>query len=77
MNRWWGYLHTDGSIHAKRYFDKRDLTEAAESPFVDQIIQPFDAASSGDALRTVNAFFNTVGHGVSNVSGTQEKPSED
>jgi hypothetical protein len=49
MNKWWGYLHTDGSIHAKRYFDPQDIYEARESSFVAQIHGPFDAESSGDA----------------------------
>ena len=32
-NKWWGYIHTSGSLHAKRYFDERDIDEAMESPF--------------------------------------------
>lgn len=58
MNRWWGYLHTDGTVHAKRYFDQRDLDEARESTFVDQIMEPFDAESSMDAVSTLRKFFN-------------------
>lgn len=41
--KWWGYIHTNGSLQVKRYFDKRDLSEAEESPFVDTIYQPFEA----------------------------------
>lgn len=41
MIQWWGYIHEDGSIHTKRYFDKGDLIEAAESPFVKRIFGPW------------------------------------
>lgn len=37
---WWGYIHVDGSLHAKRYFDDACISEAAESPFVDTIFTP-------------------------------------
>ena len=57
MNRWWGYLHTDGSLHAKRYFDKRDLDEARESTFVAEIMEPFDADSANQAWGMVRVHF--------------------
>ena len=25
--KWWGYVHTNGTIQVKRYFDKQDLEE--------------------------------------------------
>ena len=57
MNKWWGYLHTEGTIHAKSYFDHEDIDEARESPFVDRICPPFDAETSGDALAHLRAHF--------------------
>jgi len=51
--KWWAYIHVNGSIQLKRYFDVRDLTEAAESPFVKDIIQPFDAFDREAALAHV------------------------
>jgi len=58
MNQWWGYLHTDGTIHAKRYFDERDLDDAAESPFVERFYGPFDAESSSDARILLRKHFS-------------------
>lgn len=46
---WWGYLHTSGSIHIKRYFDDGDLVEARQSPFVLRLVGPVKAASREDA----------------------------
>jgi hypothetical protein len=58
MNQWWGYLHTQGTIHAKRYFDKRDLEEAGESLFVKSYYSPFLADNREEALKILkNHFF--------------------
>jgi hypothetical protein len=57
MNKWWGYIHTDDSIHAKRYFDEGDLREARESDFVDRICPPFEAETPADAFKHVRDFF--------------------
>ena len=51
---WWGYLHTNGSIQAKRYFDKRDIEDANQSPFCDIVIRPFLASDREDAIRYMN-----------------------
>lgn len=50
---WWGYLHTAGTLQAKRYFDKRDIDEAEESPFVQQVVYPFEAADREEALEYI------------------------
>ena len=50
MNKWWGYLHTDGSIHVKRFFDYQDLHDAAKSPFVRAVCKPFDAIGRDEAI---------------------------
>lgn len=52
-NKWWGYKHINGSLQAKRYFDDRDLSEAYESPFVDQVILPFEAEDREQALEHI------------------------
>lgn len=49
-NLWWGYRHTSGTLQAKRYFDKRDIEEALESDFVDQVVHPFQAKDREEAL---------------------------
>lgn len=53
MNKWWGYIHTNGSIQVKRYFDQRDLEDAHESPFVSKVINPFEAEGRDDAIRII------------------------
>lgn len=50
---WWGYLHTSGTLHAKRYFSDADLDDAYESPFVAQVVPTFEAEGRDDALRII------------------------
>jgi hypothetical protein len=47
----------DGSIHAKRYFDKRDIDESIESPFVERVCNPFPAINRDDALAKLREVF--------------------
>ena len=49
---WWGYLHSDGSIHVKRWFgDHEDYTSDVENnDFVVKVIPPFIAANRNTAL---------------------------
>ncbi len=48
--KWWGYIHTNGTIQVKRYFEIRDLEEARESPFVTTVFWPFEAEDREDAI---------------------------
>lgn len=48
-NQWWGYVHTDKSLHLKRYYSKQDIDEAYESPFVMSVHGPWEAKSREDA----------------------------
>ena len=41
--KWWGYVHVNGTIQVKRYFDKQDLEEAHESPFCGQVSEVVEA----------------------------------
>ena len=50
MNIWWGYLHANGILQVKRYFDDRDLEEARKSDFVKRVVPPFDAINRDDAI---------------------------
>ena len=48
--KWYGYIHTDGSLHAKRYLgDYLDVVEARTSPFVQVCFEPFEAADRTEA----------------------------
>lgn len=49
--KWWGYMHTNGSLQVKRYFDERDLSEANESPFVETVYPPFEAGGHEHAIQ--------------------------
>lgn len=52
-NKWWWYLHEQGTIQAKRYWWKDsdlDLEDAYESPFVVQVVRPFEADTREEAL---------------------------
>lgn len=55
--RWWGYVHENGSIQVKRYFDQQDIDDAIESPFVAKVFHPFEAESREDAIKIVQDFF--------------------
>jgi hypothetical protein len=48
---WWGYVHTSGTLHVKRYFGPQDLEEASESPFVFQRTGAFEAEGRTDAIK--------------------------
>ena len=51
---WWGYIHTNGSIQVKRWFDDPlDLREARESPFVDRVYGPFEADGREEAIAII------------------------
>jgi len=50
-NYWWGYLHTNGSYQVKRYFNKRDIDEALESPFVVSVSGVFLAKNREEAFK--------------------------
>ena len=52
-NLWWGYRHTDGSLHVKRYFDRRDIQEAVDSPFVDSVFGPWECESREEAIEKI------------------------
>ena len=58
INRWWGYLHVSGSISVKRYFDAEQISEAKNSPFVEKVIEPFEAKNREEALIIVENKLN-------------------
>lgn len=48
---WWGYLHVDGSVLLKRYYNQDDIYEAEDSGFVVDIYGPFEADTRDEAMR--------------------------
>ncbi len=54
QNQWWGYVHTNGSLQAKRWWgDERDIQDANESPFVARVVRPFPCDSGTQALEEI------------------------
>lgn len=54
MNRWWGYVHTNGSFHLKSYWDSRDIEEANESPFCQIVVGPVFSDSRDRAIAALH-----------------------
>jgi len=54
---WWGYRHINGSLHLKRYFDNGDISEAINSPFVQEISGAFSAKNSDEANQILKKKF--------------------
>ena len=50
MNQWWGYIHTSGTVHVKRYFGPLDIREARESDFCNIVRGPVEAIDREDAI---------------------------
>jgi len=57
QNWWWGYLHTNGQIQAKRYFSQDDISEADESPFCKESYGPFECDDREDAISILTQAF--------------------
>lgn len=57
--KWWGYLHVNGTIQAKRFFDDRDIQDARESDFVARVHGPFEAEDRNFALLVLDTQFST------------------
>jgi hypothetical protein len=50
---WWGYVHENGSIHVKRYFNIGQLMDAEESDFVKRIVYPFKSINKQEATLVI------------------------
>ena len=46
---WWGYIHTNGELIIKRYYDSLDIIEAHDSPFVVKVLGPVKSDNRVDA----------------------------
>lgn len=49
-NLWWGYLHVNGEIQAKRFFNYEDIQDAKDSVFVKKIFEPVKCSSKEEAI---------------------------
>ena len=48
--QWYGYQHTDGSLHVKRSLSKDELNELYESSFVTEVFGPWDVENRAEAV---------------------------
>ncbi len=49
-NKWWGYVHVNGTYHVKRFFTKESFNDVKTSPFVLHIVDPFEAYNRDSAI---------------------------
>jgi len=57
-NKWWGYLHVNGTLHVKIYFGELDITEAWESPFVAVVAGPWVCENREEAIKKLSGAVN-------------------
>ena len=63
MVKWWGYIHVDGSLHVKRFFDFGDILEAQASDFVKSVTAPFEADSRSESMEVYKRILKTLSGG--------------
>jgi hypothetical protein len=58
--KWWGYLHSSGTLQLKRWFgDPKDYTTDCEgNEFVLHVVPPFDAPNPTVALEILRSSIN-------------------
>jgi len=49
--KFWAYIHKNGKLHTKRYFDEGDIIEAQDSDFVKCVLMPIEADSIAEAAK--------------------------
>lgn len=50
--KFWAYIHKNGTLYTKRYFDENDIIEAQDSDFVRCVLMPIEADSIAEAAKT-------------------------
>lgn len=50
---WWGYIHTNGNIQVKPFFEREDVRDAISSPFCAEVFTEFEADSREDAINYI------------------------
>lgn len=58
--KWWGYLHSNGTLQLKRWFgDVKDYTDDCEgNDFVQRVCYPFEAGTREEALLVLKKWNN-------------------
>jgi hypothetical protein len=55
-DRWWGYLHENGTIQTRRFFSDRcwlSIDDAFESDFVIHVVKPFYSEDRAHASKSI------------------------
>lgn len=55
--KFWAYIHANGKLMMKRYYDKAEIIAASESPFVREI---FDVEEFNDSIEALAEFNRRV-----------------
>lgn len=60
--KYWAYKHANGSLHLKVFRgDTASVNDAFDSPFVDDVMDVFEAENREDAILQVKTYFNDDG----------------
>jgi len=55
MLEWYAYKHVNGTLHIKRFLgDMGDIEEARMSPFVAQVVGPWESETGEEAKRIMH-----------------------
>lgn len=49
----WGYLHVEGTVHIKSYFNRLDTLDAIRNPFCKHVIGPISAVNREEAAKLI------------------------
>ena len=56
---YWGYLHVNGTVHVKRFYDIEEIKDAQESPFVHKVFGPFYCTNTKEAFIVLENYFTS------------------
>jgi hypothetical protein len=48
--KWWGYRHVNGTVAVKPYLGLMDIDDALSSPYVKQVVRPFEIEEANWAI---------------------------
>ncbi len=51
--KYWGYLHSTGTIYVRYFMSKSDITRAEEDTNIRRIIYPFEAPNREEAFKRI------------------------
>ena len=78
VNRWWAYLHHNGSVQVKRWHGDVDdyTTDCKGNPFVDKVMEPFEADNEGIAFLLALRYLTGTPSSAINTRPVKSCPDE-